>query len=185
MDLRVVRLLTTCSFLAIVGLTSAVAQAQDADESAWAARRIAVLGVAGIGTPYGGLGAAIDVSPVAPFSIAAGAGLGWLGAPQVAVMPRLRLGGKETAFATSAGFSLGRYPVSDVICLPDSSCNRRHVMAYWFNIDAGFELRKFSGFSLYAFGGAGVVLNRSQVEGSGKNAHLQIPYFGCALGYAF
>jgi hypothetical protein len=58
-------------------------------------------------------------------------------------------------------------------------------MAYWFNIDMGFELRKFSGFSLYAFGGMGVVLNRSQVEGSGRNAHLQIAYLGAAIGYAF
>src|SRR5678815_4568848 len=79
------------------------------------ADRVSVGGTAGMWTPVGELGAEMTIEPVPAFEIGVGAGMAFSG-PQVALMPRLRVGNDETALTLGLGASAGHWKESPIFC---------------------------------------------------------------------
>lgn len=159
-------------------------------EDVWA-RRFAFDLQAGLGAPYGLLGASFEWTPVRFFTLAMGAG-GNVAGPQLAVLPRVRLVLDQMAVALGAGPSWGPYQSSDGFLDPS------WVGTYdglWLNGDISVEERWSFGLELRMYLGVATVAYAESVQ-CDKLASLScpaaesqigktLPYLGLAIGYAF
>jgi hypothetical protein len=154
---------------------------------------LAVNAHGGLGTPLGYAGAAVEITPVRWLSVEGGIGRGMAGA-QLAVQPRVRLGGREGLIASvGAGLSMGRFDRRDPwwSIEYESTVFRR---AIWSNVETSLESRTAGGFQLRLYAGLGVMLQGEResctedyglVPCSGTERGWLSPYLGISAGYAF
>lgn len=145
----------------------------------------------GLGTPLGFYGGEVEQTVTSFLALSGGAGIGQAG-PQVAFMPRVRLGSDTSAVVAGAGVSYGKYRYS-TICLV--FCDRSSAVfegkVTWVNAEAALEHRWPSGLSLRLFLGAGRrvagALPCTADGGCGRlrPTVLVVPYLGTALGWSF
>jgi hypothetical protein len=153
-------------------------------------------------TPVGELGVEAEYSVSRWLALSVGAGLGLYG-PQVAVMPRLRLGfGRGRSLTVGAGASFGRYGWFEN-WIPDTckeQCAQKTGDVVWGNAEVGLELGD-ARLSLRFFLGYGVPLNPGALKcdptiGQIAYSHclighandglaLPLPYAGAAVGFSF
>jgi hypothetical protein len=196
MDLRRrLRLARRISFVLAIAPALVPARASAADP--WG--RIVALDVqAGLGSPYGLLGASIDVTPTRYLTFAVGAGI--VDGSRLVVMPRLRLpaGRTGTAIAVGAGASYGSYSIDNgscygFICGVDPTWTATFA-AVRLNGDISVEHRARSGFEIRGYVGVGEIVAASKTGCSSNfhdscpSGHDQLgrvgPYVGMAIGYA-
>jgi len=156
---------------------------------------------AGVGTPLGFGGVAVDATPSPYFTIGVGVGGSKSGA-QGALMGRLRiLSESGTGIAFGGGVSFGAYDASPLFEW-DTSTRWHWSQAVWANIEMSVEHRWPSGFELRGFWGTALLTNKtasscSEVDleaheslscsGGGADGMFitEVPYMGLSLGYAF
>lgn len=182
--------LLTGSLALLVGLAVAhPAGATLNDASNFQAHPTAAYVQVGLGTPLGWGGVEIEQTVASFLALSGGVGMGFSG-PQVAVMPRLRFGGRDGALTFGAGASYGRFVWTDG-CLLHCTPARAEGVALWDNLEVGIEIRRSSGFSFRAFIGHGNVVGRSLVctvagnFGCDLDAASKLFYLGVAVGWAF
>jgi hypothetical protein len=163
----------------------------DPPPSGWEAEPWCVEGIAGLGTPVGAYGLAVDVSPAPFLSIWAGFGTNGSGL-QLAAALRLRLWPSHfQAFYVAVGGSVGAYTEPT----GDSGTDRVNDRATWMNWELGYE-RRTGTFTWRLFGGFGRMLNVEDVhcvgDGMGVPACEEgevwgttLPYAGLAIGVSF
>ena len=155
----------------------------------WSERPLALEAHAGLGTPYGLGGLALDYTPIRWLSLNAGAGAGMDGL-QTALMLRARYPFGRLAPTVSGGISYGDFKeyggfFHDVQHTVDG--------AMWAKVDLGLESRWSGGVRVRAYGGLGQTLTAADcraeddtdksVSCSGEG--IEIFYGGLALGYGF
>lgn len=156
-------------------------------------RPLAINAHAGLGTPFGRLGLALELTAARVFSIEAGAGLG-LSGQQVALAPRLRLFERQSVAASAgAGFSYGRFERRR----PFIGLDRESTIygrSAWSNVEASLEGRARSGLQIRGYVGLGVMLHgdleECTVDGErmpcdGTDRGVLAAYAGLSVGYAF
>jgi hypothetical protein len=159
-------------------------------ESNFKTHPTAVYAQLGLGTPLGWAGGEIEQTLTSFLAISGGVGMGSAG-PQVALMPRLRLGNLYTVVTLGAGVSYGKYRWDDG-CSPDCSPTVRTGTVTWGNLEAGIEHRLRSGFSVRYFAGYGHVIAGQLTCTTGtfcdvedQNDGRSLFYLGAAVGWAF
>ncbi|HVX96129.1 MAG TPA: hypothetical protein VHK47_14555 [Polyangia bacterium] len=162
-------------------------------------RESAVYGVAGFGTPVGGLGLEVVRRCGEKFELSFGVGEGMAAAlaqpkgtfghaVQWSVMPRVRFGNESDAFTFGVGLSGGEYAYETGFCLGCSDGETRPSATYrtfytlWTNVEIGGQHLSASGFAFRYFLG---LAHGYEVE-AGRSLAFPIPYLGVGnLGYAF
>lgn len=176
-----------------VGLSLLMAATAHADPDAYVERPLAVSAQAGVGTPLGFYGVAVDFAVLSRISIQAGVGSGLVGT-QVATQLRARVVRIGTGwFSIGAGVSEGHYEYRDPfigIEYEPTTVDR----AFWANGELSLERRTLGGFDVRVYAGAGVVFsgerqrcsdgNAGTMPCSGSARGLWSPYIGLSLGYA-
>jgi hypothetical protein len=115
---------------------------------------LAIVAHLGVGTPYGGLGGAIDWAPLEWWVMSAGGGVGAEG-PQWAAMTRLRDARGGGAFGV--GFSGGPY---HTLNWSQSSTERTWSHAVWANAELSLENDPRNAYRVRGYFGIGVLLNQ-------------------------
>lgn len=152
-----------------------IGDARVAESNSWSEHPVALEIQAGVGTPLGLLGLAVDFSPLDWWSV--GAGVGWdeLG-PQGALLTRLRLlGNTRKALSLDTAFSYGDYKGYNLIARlvgggerartgPEDYSYSLHVEpAHRLYLGPGYDSRAGS-FAFRVSAGVGILLN----PGSGR-----------------
>lgn len=173
----------------------------------WEEHRFALYGVAGFGTPVGGMGLMAEAAPARWLALDFGMGAALEDqAVQFVVQPRVRFGLDEhVGFSVGAGFATGAHDsaaegTADMfVC--DDACRYTRVHrhwdhATWFDADVALEIRSARNVALRLFGGYGFILNApatcTSIESIDRCAEAPGPregfgrlYAGVALGAAF
>jgi hypothetical protein len=115
--------------------------------------KLAIMAHIGLGTPYGGLGAALDFVPHENLGIEAGLGTNLIG-PQFALTPRLRLSlRRQRYFTIGTGASTGKFEARNGMdgllgamrimesMGHSSHSTKRWSRAYFWNFELGLETR--------------------------------------------
>jgi hypothetical protein len=158
----------------------------------------------GIATPTGLAGVGLDYSPTHLLSLDCRGGTNLIG-PEAACNVRVRpAAGAEQAFYLGAGLSFGPHAQSDVsqdglfalFTGPFSAMSHtsygsyRWDLAYFTNLELGHETRLWTGFTMRAYFGLGVLMNpgdgvesRRDYEESVSISNV-LAYGGFAFGYA-
>ena len=188
--------------LVLAGTVFVMAPEATADSSAvttdpWAHRTISLELNAGLGTPLGFGGVAMELTPVRYVSLVGGVGVGKTGA-QVAGMLRLRAPIGRVGIEVGTGISRGAYdgPAGGTFCF-DSGCPTYHYdAAKWLNLEFALDYNSVASRMYFRFfGGVGYLLNPTDCSYSDRTKLIgdcsaapwleneRVPYLGLALGF--
>lgn len=173
----------------VSGLILPAVRAAAADEpSLFTQHPTTVYAQLGLGTPLGWGGVELEQTVTSFLALSAGAGMGFAG-PQVAFMPRLRLGNRDSAGVFGIGVSYGNYRRTET-CLFDCAPTYFDGKVAWANIEGGVEHRWNAGLTLRVFVGLGhVVAGQLSCTGDSCTTYREqvrtLPYVGAALGWSF
>jgi len=158
-------------------------------ESNFRARPTAIYAELGLGAPLGWAGVEIEQTLASFLAMSGGVGMGFAG-PQIAAMPRFRVGGRQSVATIGMGVSYGKFHWSDR-CSLDCTPEIRDGTVAWGNLEGGYELRRSNGFSLRAFAGYGRIITGQLgctavgTFGCGIEDGRSLAYVGVAVGWAF
>ncbi len=186
--MRSITIVTTIA-MTITLAASAYAQGKPAANDVWTERPLAIEAHAGVGTPYGLGGLAVDYTPIRWLSLNAGAGAGMDGL-QSALMLRTRYPFGRFAPTLSGGISYGDFKeyggfFHDVRQTVDG--------AVWTKVDLGLEYLCSGGIRVRAYGGMGTTLAAAECRGADDTGGspkcsgegIEMLYGGLAVGYGF
>ena len=186
---------TVLALTLVVAVSGRAAAADGADSaSPFDARRTAIYGVLGLGTPVGLAGVEVEETILQMWSLSAGAGIGASGDPQGAAMIHWLAGGLRSKVTIGVGVSGGKYKWTQ-FCIDDCDngpATKSGTVA-WGNFEIGGEHRFWSGFALRYFGGYGRIIAGNLVcdppaTSCGpyyQNDGYDLVYTGIGLGYSF
>jgi hypothetical protein len=128
----------------------------------------------GVATPTGAVGLGVDYSPIGPLSLECGVGTNFIG-PEAGCGARARavFASGRRAMYLGVGVSGGphsqtvgsRYGAFSIFVGPMTSMghstytSHHFDMAYWTNVELGYETRRRSGSTFRAYGGAAFLMN--------------------------
>lgn len=175
--------------LVAVLLLSRIAKAAGDEPSLFQQHPTTVYAQLGLGTPLGWAGAEVEQTVTSFLALSGGVGMGFAG-PQVAFMPRLRLGNRASAGTFGMGLSYGKYRREDT-CLFDCSPAVFEGKVAWANFEGGVEHQWDGGLSLRAFVGFGHIVagdlacTGGDLCGWDHDDARKVFYLGSALGWSF